>query len=162
MITTQYYGPQTEAQNRMVGDFVSSIVWGKADCLTDYCTMAVVDGKELIAGTVYHNWHPEEGVIELTSGSLSKRWLTKSVIYSMFRLPFEQLGCQMVVLRVSEKNKNMVGIARKFGFSQTLIPRLRGRDEAEYIFTFTDDQWKHSPYNKAPSDVAPRLPLPNV
>lgn len=148
MIETYYYGPQTAENNKIVGDFVSSIVWGKPECINDYCTMAVVDDGKLIAGTIYHNYHPEEGVIELTSGSLSKRWLTKHVIHCMFDLPFVRLGAQLVVLRVSERNENMIGIARKFGFSETFIPRLRGRDEGEMIFTLTDDQWRESPYNK--------------
>jgi len=66
----------------------------------------------------------------------------------MFWLPFERLGCQLVVLRVSERNKNMCGIARTFGFSEVYIPRLRGRDEGEVIFSYTDDQWRASKYYK--------------
>lgn len=147
MITTAYHGPQDEENNRAVGEFVSSIVFGRPDALNMYCTMAVVEDGKLIAGTVYHNWQEEAGVIELTSGSLSKRWLTRHVISSMFTLPLVRLGCQLVVLRVSERNENMIGIARKFGFSETFIPRLRGRDEGEIIFTLTDDQWRTSPYN---------------
>jgi RimJ/RimL family protein N-acetyltransferase len=55
-------------------------------------------------------------------------------------------------LRVSERNKTMIGIARKFGFSETYIPRLRGRDEGEFIFSLTDDAWRASPYNKGVSE----------
>lgn len=109
--------------------------------------MAVLEDGALIAGTLYHNWQPEEGVIELSSFSNSRRWLTKSVVRCMFTGPFKVLGCQMVVLRVSELNENMIGIARKFGFEETYIPRLRGRNEGEMIFRYTDDQWRSSPYN---------------
>lgn len=149
MITTEYYGPQTNPDaNEIMGDFVSEIIWNQKGCIRDYCSMAVFENGAIIAGTLYHNWHPEEGVIELTSASLSKRWLTRSVIRAMFWLPFERLGCQLVVLRVSERNKNMCGIARTFGFSEVYIPRLRGRDEGEFIFSFTDDQWRSSKYYK--------------
>lgn len=149
MIWTQYYGPQTEPQgNEAVGSFVSSGIWGRPDAIKDYCSMAVLNNNDLIAGTLYHNWHPEEGVMELSSFSLDKRWLTKRVINAMFQLPFKQFACQLVVLRVSEKNTVMCDIARKFGFSEYLIPRLRGRNENEVIFTFSDDQWANSPYNK--------------
>jgi len=111
--------------------------------------MAVLSPSgELIAGTVYHNWHPNEGVIELSSFSISKRWLTRPVIRAMFALPFVRLGCQLVVLRVSERNKSMCEIARTFGFTEVYIPRLRGRDHGEFIFSFTDDQWAVSKYNK--------------
>ena len=115
--------------------------------INEYCSMGVFDEGELIAGTLYHNYYPDYGVIELSSASISKRWLTRHVINAMFFLPFERLGCQLVVLRVSERNKSMVAIARKFGFEEVYIPRLRGRDEGEFVFTLTDDVWRASKYN---------------
>lgn len=111
--------------------------------------MAVIEDGQIIAGTLYHNWHPDEGVIELTSFSLSKRWLTKRVINAMFNLPFACLGCQLVVLRVSERNTVMCHIARSFGFTEVYIPRLRGKEEGEFIFSYTDDQWLTSKYREA-------------
>lgn len=145
MIRTEYY-PHNSDSNKVVGDFVSTGIWGEPDRLENYCSMAVIDGPDLIAGTVYHNWYPEEGVVELSSFSLSKRWLTKRVIRAMFAMPFDCLGCQLVVLRVSERNQVMCDIARTFGFTEVYIPRLRGRDEGEFIFSYTDDQWKASRY----------------
>lgn len=147
MITTAYFGPRSYPyENRLVGDFVSSIIWGEPGRVESYCSMAVFDGEELIAGTLYHNHHPESGVIELTSASLSRRWLTRPVINAMFSLPFDVFGCQLVALRVSEKNRPMVRIARSFGFDEVFVPRLRGREEGEFIFTFTDDAWRKSRY----------------
>jgi RimJ/RimL family protein N-acetyltransferase len=149
LIETAYFGPQSSPlENRTVGDFVSSIIWGRPGEVTEYCSMGVFEDGNLVAGTLYHNWHPENGVIELTSASTTRKWLTKRVVNAMFRLPFHTLDCQMCVLRVSERNKVMVHIARSFGFSEVFIPRLRGRDEGELIFTFTDDQWRDSPYNR--------------
>ena len=145
MIHTEYY-PHDSEQNKVIGDFVSCGIWGEPDRLEKYITMAVIENGQLIAGTVYHNWYPEDGVMELSSFSLSKRWLTKKVIRAMFTLPFARLGCQLVVTRVSERNKVMIDIMRRFGFSEVFIPRLRGRDEGEFIFSYTDDQWKSSRY----------------
>jgi len=146
VILTEYY-PHGSQQNEIVGNFVSVGIWGEPSRLENYCSMAVIDNGELIAGTVYHNWYPDEGVVELSSFSTSKRWLTKRVIRAMFTLPLVRLGCQLVVLRVSERNKVMCDIARTFGFTEVFIPRLRGRDHGEFIFSFTDDQWKTSRYN---------------
>lgn len=149
MIETHYFGPHSfPEENKVVGDFVSRLIWGKSGRLTDYCSMGVFDDGRLIAGTLYHNYYPENGVVELTSASTTKRWLTRRVIQAMFHLPFNMLGCQMVVLRVSERNTNMVHIARSFGFTEVYIPRLYGRDEGAYVFTLTDDQWATSPYNR--------------
>lgn len=148
MIYTEYYAEGTE-QNKAVGDFVSTGIWGETDRIEKYYSMAVLEDGKLIAGTLYHNWYPDEGVMELSSFSLSKRWLTKKVINDMFRLPFDGFNCQLVVLRVSERNTVMCRIARSFGFSEVYIPRLRGRDEGEYIFSYTDDQWASSNYREA-------------
>ncbi|UWF68413.1 MULTISPECIES: hypothetical protein [unclassified Brucella] len=43
----------------------------------------------------------------------------------------------------------MIRIARAYGFSETYIPRLRGRDEGEFIFTLTDDDWRNGRFFKA-------------
>lgn len=149
MIITEYYGPQTNpVNNEIIGDFVSTVIWGDKGKIDNYCSMAVIEDGRLIAGTLYHNWYEGEGVIELSSASVSKRWLTRPVIRAMFHLPFERLGCQLVVLRVSERNKTMCGIARTFGFTEVFIPRLRGRDEGEFVFSYTDEQWRDSKYYK--------------
>lgn len=63
----------------------------------------------------------------------------------MFGYPFDEIGCQMVVIRVSERNAVMIAIAERFGFSPHRIPHLRGRGEAEIIFTLTDNDWRAHP-----------------
>jgi RimJ/RimL family protein N-acetyltransferase len=149
-VTPRYFGPRSSPlENATVGRFVCELIWQKADAIRDYCTMGVFAGDGLVGGTLYHNWHPASGVIELTSASINKRWLTRLVVNAMFELPFTRLGCQMVVLRVSEKNENMLHIARSFGFDEHFIPRLGGRDTGESVFTLTDDQWSASKYKKA-------------
>lgn len=149
MIRTEYYWPRRQPlQNAEVGDFVSRHIWGQSNQITDFSTMAVYDDDQLIAATAYHGWQPESGVIELSSASTSRKWLTRPVIRAMFHAPFNMLDCQLCVLRVSERNTNMIRIARSFGFSGVFIPRLRGRDEGEHVFSFSDDDWAKSPFNK--------------
>ena len=107
--------------------------------------IGVVENERLIGGTCFHNHYPEAGVIEMSSAGTDPRWLSRRMIRAIFGYVFDQVGCQMVVMRVSERNARMVGIARKFGFDGHLIPRLRGRDEAEWIFTLTEEQWRQHP-----------------
>ena len=107
--------------------------------------IGVVENERLIGGTVFHNYQPEAGVIEMSSAGTDPRWLSRKMLKAIFGYVFDQIGSQMVVMRVSERNARMVGIARKFGFDGYLIPRLRGRDEAEWIFTLTDEQWRQHP-----------------
>lgn len=149
MITTQYFSPSADpVENMQVGSFVNGLIWGGGGQVENYCSMGVFDGDELIAGTLFHNHYVQEGLMELTSASKSRRWLTKPVIRAMFSLPFDLFDCQICVIRVSSKNDVMLRIARSFGFSEYVIPRLRGRDENEHVFTLTDDQWKKHKVNK--------------
>lgn len=149
-MTPVYFGPfSSPLENSTVGRFVCELIWQKAEAIRDFCSMGVFDKDKLVGATLYHNWQPETGVIELTSAALSRRWLTRPVINAMFELPFDRLGCQMVLLRVREDNANMVGVARSFGFDEHFIPRLGGRDKGEHLFTLTDDQWSASKFNRA-------------
>ena len=107
-------------------------------------SIANIQGRFILGATVMHNWYPETGVIEMTSVSDSPRWLSRKMINAVFHYAFDVLACQMVVLRVSEINTVMVDIAERLGFVGYLIPRLRGRNEAEWVFCLTDDKWLSS------------------
>lgn len=141
-------GAGNPATNQAIADFVAGHIDGCERGFADFTTMGVTEGDMLIAGVVYHNYVPEAGVIELSSASISKRWLTRPVLKAMFGYPLDEIGCQMVVLRVSERNTGMIAIARRFGFDNYRIPRLRGREEAEIIFTLTDNDWRAHPVNQ--------------
>ncbi|BAB48031.1 mll0450 [Mesorhizobium japonicum MAFF 303099] len=106
------------------------------------------DDDELVAGMVFHDWQPRSGLIQISSASKTPRWLTANVRHIMFSYPFDQIGCQMVVLQVSARNERMVRIAKAFGFTPYLIERMRGRDEDGFVFTLTDDQWRNSRFTR--------------
>jgi RimJ/RimL family protein N-acetyltransferase len=110
-------------------------------------TMSVFEDGDLLGAAVFHNWEPQAGVIEISAAATDRRWLSRPVLQSMFAYPFESVGCQMVVMRVSPFNTNghNRGICRMleaFGFTKFVIPRLRGRHEDGLIFTLTDDAWR--------------------
>lgn len=100
-------------------------------------------GDPIIAGVVFHNYSPESGVMEMSAAATSPRWLTRRVLHAMHSYIFEDAGCQMAAMRVGEQNARMRSIAERYGYTPYRIPRLRGRDEAEILFTLTDDEWKH-------------------
>ena len=141
-------GASTPETNQTIADFVATHIAGCERGFADFTTMGVEENGALVAGVVFHNYAPEAGVIELSAASTSKRWLTPPVLKGMFDYPLEQIGCQMVVLRVSERNTGMIAIAERFGFTRHRIPRLRGRDEAEIIFTLTDNDWRAHSVNQ--------------
>ena len=131
--------------NGPVANWVAAHIPGCERGFLTPVAIGVVEDERLIGGTVFHNYSPEAGVIEMSSAGTSPRWLGRRMIRAIFGYVFDQVGCQMVVMRVSERNDRMIGIARKFGFDEVLIPRLRGRDEAEWIFTLCEEQWRQHP-----------------
>ena len=130
--------------NAQTGAFVSQLCFGRPDQIERYCSMAVFRGDQMVAGTLFYDWDPSARVLQLSSASTDRRWLTRRVVRAMFHMAFDMIGAQLAVLRVSERNAGMVAIAQRFGFQGVLIPRLRGRDEAEWLFTLTDDDWRTS------------------
>ena len=99
-------------------------------------------GTPLVAGFIFHNWHPEAGVIEVTGASTQRNWATKDVVKAIFAYPFNQLDCQMVIARHSVGNTRVRRIWKALGADEVIIPRLRGRDEAEAIATLTVEAWR--------------------
>ena len=110
--------------------------------MTDGTVLAVCEDDKVIGACLFHNWQPDEGVIELTSASISPRWLSRQVLHEMFSYAFNSLGCQAAVMRVAPENKRMCRIAEAFGFKRYDIPRLRGRNNAEALFILGDDEWR--------------------
>lgn len=146
-------GPAGSRLNQRLSRWASSRIWGRNKTETlpgpNVC-MGVMAGADLIAVMVYHNYDPGAGVIEISGAATSKRWLTRPVLAEMFRYPFETAGCQLVVMRVSaDKAQNRLGrMLLAYGFARVLIPRLRGRDEGEWIYTLTDDAWRSNKFNE--------------
>lgn len=105
-------------------------------------TMGVIRDSELIAVMVYHNWQRENGVIEFSGASTSKRWMSREVLHQMFAYPFGIEGIQMLVTRNSPTNKGLQRMLKSYGFTAYRIPRLRGRDEDEVIHTLTIEDWR--------------------
>ncbi|HUH57275.1 MAG TPA: GNAT family protein [Pseudomonadales bacterium] len=144
MIHTMYFSKSINpSANCAVGEFVCN---GADITIKDFCSTGIFHDGQLIGGVLYHNYYDDSGVVELSAYASSKKWLTKASINAIFFLPFERLSCQMIVLRVSERNKVMRSIAERLGFKGVYVPRLRGREEGEHIFSLTDDDWQSSKY----------------
>lgn len=96
----------------------------------------------MVAGVLLHNYQPEAGVIELTAYAATRRWLSRRALADVFGYVFDQLGCQMAVARIAEGNATARRFWSALGADETIVPRLRGRTEAEVISTLTDEQWR--------------------
>lgn len=119
----------------------------------DHSCMGVFESGRPIAVMVFHDWQPERGVIEISGAATDKRWLNRKTLWEMFSYPFNEVGAQIVVMRVSERNvmwngRGLPRILKAYGFNSFEIPRLRGRDEGEIVFTLTDDDWRANGFHE--------------
>lgn len=110
--------------------------------------MGVASPDRLVAGVVFHNWCPESAVIELSCAADDRRWMTRRVMNAAFGYVFDGLGCQMAVARIHEANEAARKLWRGLGAQEFIIPRLRGKDAAEVIYTLTREQWAASPFKR--------------
>lgn len=133
--------------NKRLAEWASQHIWGRTDGFDKFCTMGVCDGDRLIAVSVFHNWDEDAGIVEISSASINKLWLTRPVLKCMFETAFIALRCQTVVIRVAPSNKPMQRMLKAYGFHCTILPRLRGRHEDDFVFTLTDDAWRTNKFN---------------
>lgn len=110
------------------------------------CTSGVVvDANSNIAAVlIFHNWQPEAGVIEVTAVAEDAKWAQRGVLKEAFGYIYGKLSCQMAVARCATGNDRVRRLWKAFGAREYIIPRLRGRNDAETILTLTDDAWKAS------------------
>ncbi|MDX3929097.1 MAG: N-acetyltransferase [Shinella sp.] len=110
--------------------------------------IAVVDGDELAAGIIYHNYDEDAELLEISAAAFKPGWLTRSVLKAMFDFPFVSCGCQAVVHRVPDEDEVQHRMLTSYGHRRFRIPRLRGRDKAENIYVLTREAWAGNAFNK--------------
>ena len=140
----EFYGAANSAPwARWAAERIKGCERGWADCVA-----LRVFREDTIGVVVYHDYNPEAGVICMSAAG-GDGWLTRPVLRAMHGYVFDDAGCQMAVLQTSEHNKIMRRIALAFGYREYVIPRLRGRNEAECLLTLTDDDWRASRFNRS-------------
>lgn len=107
------------------------------------------DAANLIAGIIYHNWEPEAEIIEMSVAALpGKQWLTRGTVNRMFQYPFLQLGCQMVVNRMSAEDERLLRQCAVLGFSLIRVPRMLGRNRDGVLGFLTVEDWLANKFNQ--------------
>lgn len=133
--------------------FISSRIWGASrHMLGDTAILSVGDDGGMSGAAMYQNYDTYNGTIEISAAAVSPGWLSRRVLYEMFEYPFEQLGCQAVVMRCDPEDKRIARIFGAYGFNRYDIPRLRGRDKAEAIYVLADDDWRSNGFHKENAD----------
>ena len=128
--------------------WVAHKIWGEGSSFDNARGMAVVSKDAVVAGLVFHNWEPNAGVIEVSAAASDRRWLTRRVATEAMAYAFDGCGCQMVIARHSEQNRAARKIWVALGATETLIPRLYGRNENGIVATLTQEAWRASKFNE--------------
>lgn len=93
--------------------------------------IGVATGDRLVAGVVYHKFHPAYGFIEISMAASSPIWARWPTIIELLRYPFVQLGVNVVQTIMPHTNKAALSVNRHIGFKQEAVLRHRfGRDHA--------------------------------
>lgn len=128
-----------------VADWVAHHIDGCERGFGQCRALGVHDGKNLVAGIVFHNWVPEDRVIEISSAATTPKWLTRGVMKTALTYAFDGLNCNIVVTRNHEGNNRARRIWRALGADEIIIPRIRN-GAAEVVYTLSEDQWLASKF----------------
>lgn len=122
--------------------------------------IGVVEGPELIAGLVYHNYDPFAGIIEMSGAALpGRQWLTRETIKRMYQYPFHQCGCQMVVQANSAEDERLLAMLAAYDYTFIRIPRMLGRGKDGVLCCLTYEDWCNNRFNKRFKHHIPDQPL---
>lgn len=138
-------GEETERLAWLVADRI----WpGRGMSFGQCRAIAVVEGTQLAAGIIYHNYDPDADVVELSAASWINGWLTRYILKAMYSYAFDTVGCQAVFQRSPDADVAMHRMLNAYGHERYRIPRLRGLNEAENIFVLTHEAWAASKFNR--------------
>jgi RimJ/RimL family protein N-acetyltransferase len=102
----------------------------------------------LIAGVVWHNWDPDAGIMEISGAALpGAPWIRRGTLARIYRYPFLELNCQMIVQRVRADNEALLGVLARYDYGFSKVPRLFGRDCDGIVCTLTIEDWANNRFN---------------
>jgi hypothetical protein len=145
-------------QNEIVTQFVARMIPHMHGRGFGRCqTIGVVDkAGKLIAGIVFHNYHPEAGVIEMTAAALpGSRWMTRETLRRIHQFVFERCACQTLLLVVPADDEALLRQPAHLGFIFVRVPRLLGRDRDAILCLLTHEAWEASKFHNRAASIAP-------
>lgn len=133
-----------------VARFVAAMIPSMGGRSFGNCTaLGVIEDGHLIAGLVYHNWDPLSGTIEMSGAALPGHlWLSRETVRRMYRYPFRDCQCQMVIMRVDEDDQRLLRQLAALNYSFIRIPRLLGRAHDAILCLLTDEAWAENKFCK--------------
>ena len=127
--------------------FVEKGLWDNKLKFGECTTIGFANHKKgLIAGIVYHNYQPQNQVIEISAYSSQRKWLTKKYLQTIFGYPFTQLNIRLIVARCDQNNQRVRKIWKTFGAKEAILPEMRGKNIDEIVLLLKKNQWNNSKF----------------
>ena len=152
------FGKPGDGLNVALNEFVAKRIGPRGWNSLRTASLGCFSGQEIVGATVFHDWNPEAGTMAM-SGAGEPGWMTLKHLFLAHWYIFEASNCQLAILQVSERNDRMRRTAEHFGYTGHVIPRLRGRNEAEVVYTLPVEDWLASKFTQrvlrrgSPADV---------
>jgi len=128
----------------IVASFVAQLIpscrergFGKAKAI------GVIDkAGRLIAGFVYHGYDPDAGTIQISGASLpGTKWCNQQTLAHVYRYPFLQLGCQMIIQMVPADDERLLYQLSRLNYQFIPLPRMFGRHKDAVLAQLTFEDW---------------------
>ena len=98
--------------------------------LDRYVAIGVINGSNLIAGVVYHDYQPESRNIQMSMAAISPMWAKKETIGKLLQYPFDQLNCFKIFLNIGIDNVKALKTMKHIGFIQeAILQHVHGKDQ---------------------------------
>jgi RimJ/RimL family protein N-acetyltransferase len=135
--------------NEALCQFVGQRIGVPSSSFSPCGSIGIEHQGNIIASVIFHNWIPDYGVIELSAAADDPRWLSKTVIRTIMNICFEQHKCQQIYTRQSSENNRAIKIYRFLGFTEIILPNMRGESKDETLMLMTKNQWSSHKLNEA-------------
>lgn len=129
--------------NEDAGQWVSERALGRKDGFDRFCSLSVMDGDTRAGAVIFHNFHPDYGLVELSAAG-NKGWFTRAVMRKIFSTCFDDLRCQMAIAHTDEANRKSALLLGSLGFEGTWLARLGGRGKNMILWQLTEEAWRGS------------------
>lgn len=114
-----------------------------------YEAIGVIDGNEIIAGFVFHDWNPVYKTIHITLAAHTPRWGTRRNIEGILRYPFVELGVQRITVTINENNHASLRLAEGVGFKREAVLEKAAGDYGDIILLrLFISEWQSGKFNR--------------
>lgn len=128
---------------KFIGNWVSHklTTTGEIGFNGEFNSLGVIHDDTLIAGVVYHDWHPTYRTICIQLVSENPRWASRRTIETLGNYPFVQLNCQRVTALVNSDNHAALKLAERVGFKREATLERAAGDKDIIILRLFQEEW---------------------